>query len=128
MLQVTVKRSQWNGNTLATVTNSCLRSASGMMCCLGFACIAAGIPEESLINVSYVHELTRDIDIPASLLHLLSSTAESWGQSEVSAHLTNLNDNSRWSALRIHPATMADKEAKLIELGRKANIEFTFID
>lgn len=53
-------------------------------------------------------------------------------QSDVSCKLTDTNDNaprrSHKDDERPFYATMAEKEAVLIALGKEANIEFTFVD
>jgi hypothetical protein len=130
MLQVTVKRSEWNGNTLERVAGSVLLTVSGTRCCLGFACKAAGIPDSELYGRGYVHNLRDGIElIPASLLLLVEDRGSVDGlfQSDISQILTEVNDNYRRLSI---PAfnTLAEKEAFLIEKGRLAGIEFTFVD
>jgi post-segregation antitoxin (ccd killing protein) len=67
----------------------------------------------------------------ASLMELVREVENSFedrylSQSEASKRLTHANDNSTLGDATF--TTMAEKEAYIIAEGRKANIEFTFID
>lgn len=58
MLKVTVVRRLWNGNTLARVLDSKLYVASSnLMCCLGFAGLAAGLSKQDMEGLGYVHQV-----------------------------------------------------------------------
>jgi hypothetical protein len=135
LLQVTVVRSKWNGNTLAPVEGSKLltQRSEPKMCCLGFACKAAGVPDEQFAGLGYVHELGKHV--PVVLMPLVDvddkpDDPRSWGQSEISRLLTHANDNDYYQRQQSPPVfeTMAQKEAYLIEQGRLAGIEFSFVD
>jgi hypothetical protein len=134
LLKVTVVRSKWNGNTLNTVDGSkLLYERTAKMCCLGFACKAAGVPDEQFAGLGYVHELGKQV--PVVLMPLVDmddkpDNPTSWGQTDISRLLTHVNDNAYHMHKQPSPifATMAEKEAFLIEQGRLAGIEFTFVD
>jgi hypothetical protein len=125
MLQVEIKRGWWNGNTLEPISDSMLYSSdTKKMCCLGFACEAAGVPKKHITGVPYPYQLRI---IPESLEKLVDRGKGFVEQSNISALLTNANDNSRYTLVPRF-MTMAAKEAYLIEKGREAGIEFTFVD
>jgi hypothetical protein len=128
MLQVTVKRSEWNGNTLREVGASYLiNKETGQKCCLGFAGLAAGLDAELLKNKQTIHGLIYDdVKIPKSLSGLCANTDSG---SKPAFKMMAANDNNHPPALAIPDfATMAEKEAYIIAEGRKAGIEFTFVD
>ena len=65
MLQVTVKRSLWNGNQIdEKVSHSTLLNANtDKMCCIGFACLAASLTPADIAGLCYVHNIER-VPIP----------------------------------------------------------------
>jgi hypothetical protein len=125
LLKVIVDRSKWNGNTLKPVEESRLYDPNtNKMCCLGFACLAAGLNEGAISGSSYVHDIKPFMSIPAALLWLVEYPEdELLGESVISRILTEANDNHK-APFR----TLTEKENYLIENGRKAGIEFEFVD
>jgi hypothetical protein len=55
MIRIEISRAKWgrgvsDGSALKRLDN-------GKMCCLGFVCVTAGIPEEKLVAMGYPHAL-----------------------------------------------------------------------
>ena len=131
MLQVTVVRKEWNGNTLDRVYASVLLDDHGNRCCLGFAARSAGVPDFELRGMCYIHNIY--YEIPSSLRLLIKADSIKGScQSPVSQQLTQANDGVHDTdplAPRVPIfTTLAEKEAFIIAKGREAGIEFTFID
>lgn len=125
MLRVVVKRSKWNGNQIDEVPSSSkLLNDSGMMCCLGFACIAAGLRPFDIRGLAYVHEIDA---IPEDLGSLVEAGRDHLMQSAISNLLTTANDNAPFEKVPRF-ASMSEKEAYIIEKGREAGLDFVFED
>lgn len=137
MLKVTVDRARWlNGDySRATGANSKLLDKNGMMCCLGFACLAAGIAENKILGRFYPHSLIRydgnreppfnnRDELPSTIRPLIGvGVMGSVGQSLVCKKLTHAND----AIADYEGKPPKAREADIIEFGREAGIEFTFV-
>jgi len=122
LLPVTVKRSQWYRGQGGI--GSSLRRTDGTMCCLGFACLAAGHTPEQIELKSYPYMLGERLApaMRATAEHDGNNTVwgKYWGNSELGTQMGNTNDDEALFD--------REREAKLIELGRAAGIAFTFED
>lgn len=115
MLKVTVDRDRW---IRGEINSRLLREGDRKMCCLGFACIAAGVPEAQILGV-----LTpASVKLPQSLMGLKSGTG-------VLQNHTNSYECSSmmiWND-RVYKSAGTWQEDKLISLGRQVGIEFKFV-
>jgi hypothetical protein len=124
-LKVVVKRSEWNGKVVDKwVERSKLLDIHGQRCCLGFACKAAGVPDEKIFGKQAVHLLN---EIPDSLKGLVEFVGLG---TKVAFRLMGVNDNSAESSMQVLPKfdVLSEKEAYLIAEGRKAGLDFEFVD
>lgn len=92
----TVERSSWMRGT----SRGLLRGLNGLMCCLGFYCLAAGCSEDDIEEMEY----PSDVGI------------EFYRQ----AHIAQVNDDTEIDD--------CEREAKLTERFGKAGIEVKFVD
>lgn len=111
LLKVVVDRRTWGRGDPSN--SALLSSTTGKMCCLGFACLAAGLTKEQ-IKDRRVPSHIRDL-LPAALNKLVSAG----GLDSTVANLM-MYENDRGNP--------ECREAKLIELGCEAGIEFEFIN
>lgn len=116
MLDVVIDRKTWNRG--GGKNNGILRNEStGKMCCLGFACIAAGYSESEINGFG-------DVDMPYSGRNI--STVEGLLDldnilpNNIHGYLVDSNDND----------CIDDKirEQEIIEQGKRAEINFTFVN
>lgn len=112
MLTVPIERSSWqNANHKCGATK--LLNEYGMKCCLGFGCKVAGANDDELLFKP----------APNSLKRLLppfnaSTTSNEFFNTHLSQRAIDINDD--------HSFTNAEREAKLIELGKLYDVEFVF--
>jgi hypothetical protein len=128
VLDVPVKRSQWYRGQ--GPEGSALLRDDGTMCCVGFACIAAGLTEEQIRNIGTVEALLwngfgakkRLERVPKALKSLAGPTAHNLPHTAVKAtqQLYAVNDTSRMSD--------PEREAEIYQLGQQLNLNFTFVD
>ena len=117
MLDVTVERSKW-GRGSGSEGSYLLHPINGMMCCVGFACLAAGLSLEEITGTDTVTNLLttgRVNGIPEPLRKLVAGRTNS----NIATALYQTND--AWSS-------EATREANLTTLGLEAGIKFTFVD
>lgn len=79
MIDVVIERSRWNNYSAPRDFTYLKWPEDGSMCCMGFMCLAAGVPEDRLLNVERPDYL--DI-VPAPFK----------GQSSIIHELIGLND------------------------------------
>lgn len=119
MLRVTVDRAYWGtGRILAADHKNGYGSylfnlRSGRLCCMGFACIAAGLPKERISGVTFPHYLG---GLPAALSGLILGASGS----DVAYDLARVNDDK-------DSITDAERELRIVELGKQANLLFEFV-
>ena len=94
-----------------------LLNSEGYMCCLGFACLAAGIETERIFNKPVPMSLRQVIpnlttSIPYHGATMIINT-------DFSSEATRINDNP--------VTTSQEKMGALKELGKKHNIEIDFV-
>ena len=126
LLKVRVERSRWLNGAVLKVEGECdgyhpLSSGSyllrrdGLTCCLGFACLAAGMSEKAIkyqkmpSNISTV--------LPASLCKLMDCEVDK--DSVIARQLANTNDDKD-----LQPK---EREIKIKALGLEAGIDFSFV-
>ena len=92
------------------------------MCCLGFACIAAGFSEKQILNVSTPVELIKILAGSIATLPdiLLSLVADSAGSSHSAPCLSLMNGNDSVEL------TDTERERHITELGATVGLEFMF--
>ena len=111
-LKVIVQRSKWfRGKD----DSALLRKADGLMCCLGFACLGAKYTKKEIKDHASPCELEMPIKPPLKALISLAGF-----NSRKCRKLMDCNDS----------AIMTDKirEKCLRQLGKRANLAFTFVD
>lgn len=107
----TVDRARWGKNALK-------RRDNGKMCCLGFLSLACGVPEAKLCLEDGQERGFPDTGWPGYPdFTLPDDDGEHIGSSSLEDRAASINDGD---------LDDADKEAKLIELFAKHNIELTF--
>ena len=111
MLKVIVDRKRWwRGGGPSRLRDS----SSEMMCCVGFACLAAGMEEEKIVGKRVVH--SKDFsDIPEELYGLVYDGKVSPSATE----LYRVNDNRDYSK-RL-------RETLVKEIGQRVGLEFEFV-
>ena len=130
MLKVTVIRSKWDRGRGAEVAESDGATKVHLVgpngnCCLGFACLTAGVAEQELRGKESPIELTVDgLKVPESLWKLFDSSGlppdTSSYPSRACRDLMAINDDSSKDD--------AYREERITKRGREAGIEFTFVD
>jgi hypothetical protein len=129
MLDVVVDRNQWyrghgHYSSRLRINDATLQaemdlhtSDIGKMCCLGFACLAAGLNAKEIGNVGYPHSLPRQVGIqlPASLERVAKLEDDEYGDQKIGS----VNDNISF--------TDEEREKAIIVLGLKYGINFTFV-
>lgn len=116
---VIVKRSQWGRGQGSGYL--CLAS-TGLQCCLGFVCRAAGLPENVITGKMDVHQVITQLPAPALLNQLVEpveyGVAHSTMPTQLHNDMTSTNDREDY--------TDTEREAQLIRLGRQAGFELVF--
>ena len=111
-LKVEIDRQKWLRGEGAKASYL-LRPSDGKMCCIGFACLAAGCTPEQISNQQIVQStLTNLYDTP---LDFRTNTGDVSLES-----LYVVNDD-----LDLEPS---EREERLKRLGLKRGIEFTFVN
>ena len=123
MLPVTVTRSTWYRGKDAMMSR--LLRFDGQMCCLGFACLQAGILPAEMLNVSYPSAIQpSSVPFPESLHGLVRTVGTGPEQhthsSNICRAISEIND-------RVAIGTI-EREFLLKRLGEEADIAFTFVD
>lgn len=117
MLNVTIDRNLWlrgEGDR-----GSCLLAPDGRMCCLGFACLAAGETKEAIHGLPDLETLAGCLDDISPALHLLvRDEPAALVNSELGIDLMKTNDDPSLSP--------AARESEIVRLGLEAGINFTF--
>ena len=111
LLKVTVKRSKWLRGDENT---SMLLDRAGKMCCLGFACITAGLKKKDIVGIGTPSEIGYG-RLPKSLAKLTTKEFDS----KICSNLMSANDREYFEDVR---------EADIKKLGKKAGLAFTFVD
>ena len=113
MLKVEVNRKRWGRGT---GDGSLLRD--GKMCCLGFVCRKVGLSAEEIKHTGEPIDVVVGEKVPKAMRGLYNKKLD--GRSKVCRALVRYNDDS----------VLSDKqrEKKIISYGRKAGIEFTFVN
>lgn len=121
-LKVVIDRQKWgSGDKLFSTSVSAIASKlynpkSGLMCCMGFAAIAAGLTQVDITNIALVSSL--NCTIPESLKALVTKDASQKVSTLVARELARENDIE----VNLY------REANIIALGKDANIDFEFIN
>jgi len=120
MLKVIVDRLKWIRGE-GVKASFLLRPGDYKMCCMGFACEAAGISRENLLNKKVVTDV---IDARCEISHPLhgfcSHLMVDAFDNTVAGIIYMINDNEA--------LTDSKRESRLIELGRMVDIDFEFIN
>ena len=116
MLDVVVDRKRWDRG-MDHLGNVYLLGPRGM-CCLGFACLAAGLTAEDIQQIS-IPAFARSKPLPDSLKLLVDRTGNR--NSLICQRLTGANDR-----LGTVDYPEAKREADIIKLGKEAGLNFTF--
>ena len=114
MLKVQVERDNW----LRGEGASYLRDHDGRMCCIGFACLAAGMKEEDIVgHMMVISDCLEMGDVPEVLKATLME--DNGSASEEADELYVTNDNRSISD--------SQRETMLKDYGKAAGIEFEFV-
>ena len=117
MLKVIVDRTKWfRGHG---IENSQLLRSDGRMCCLGFACLAAGLSPEQIGESQSPGPVYRVEKWPETLLSLIDKN-EDHCNSKIGYRLMTLNDD-----MLIDDNS---RETHIRQEGEEAGIEFEFIN
>jgi hypothetical protein len=126
MLEVVIDRERWlrgEGPGLSYL----LRERDAHMCCIGFACIAAGMTPGVIMSQRTIDGDLRDRVMLTPLQTLLTGRGENGVvRPKVLADLYNTND--RPTGVGRNPLSGEQREAEIIRLGKLADIAFTFIN
>lgn len=122
MLKVTVRESEWGYGD--SDTSALFNPTTGKMCCLGFACEAAGMLKHEFVSEGTPGHLGK------SLPPQLSALVDGNNNSDVCLRLMSIND--AWKMVTIdgndiYVENLDDRKAALIKHGLEAGIEFTFV-
>ena len=122
MLNVTVDRGSWLSGHLGRDLESTLLDKQGNMCCLGFACIAAGISKNVLLKQATPAALciNTSTKMPETLSRLLQYSA--------GLPLPS-NSNITWELMDYNDHVDLDTDARengIKVVGREAGIQFKF--
>ena len=118
MLDVVVDRETWlrgKPDEAALLTNK------GKMCCLGFACKAAGYDDADIFMLGTISSTQSRREIAEELM-FLTSPNDNVGlvNSMVHDQLTGTNDSYEYSE--------EERERNIIKLGLEVNINFSFVN
>ncbi len=116
MLNVVISRKRWGMHSLRD-------SIDDRMCCMGFACRTAGYAARTLVGRGMVCDLLNEgRKLKEGLEKLVRSDTSGtfWEDTIIAAELARVNDDE----------CMEDeiKEKTIIKLGKKAGINFSFIN
>lgn len=131
MLDVVIERSRWGRGG-----NGSLRGVHDLkQCCLGFVCETIGMPEYTFIG---------QVEIPEAVNNEELSYDEQEGYFNQIKGLIELGSDLDFEDYKCYQATEThndlaiindiilledpDREARIIELGKKADINFSFVD
>lgn len=134
MLDVVIDRKRWaRGIRLDTegnrIFNRLLSSKDDKMCCLGFACKAAGLGDDVIENfgmvgtvIDYLNNMSSEsekkkMEIKGKLNKLYIYSLCQTRNTPIHDNLVKANDSSNEEEI----------ESKVIELGKKANLNFSFV-
>jgi hypothetical protein len=115
MTDVIVKRSEWNRGHRSFLVND-----FGYRCCLGFAGLVCGLTDQEMelepTPKSFCYAFLKTFP------KLLTET-ENYGNSAICEELMGIND-----FIYLNEGGEVERERKLIDLGKKADINFIFVD
>lgn len=121
MLDVVIDRETWgrgNGHGYGTLWKS-----DDTKCCLGFACLAVGLVKDDIYEESTpaeVNQAMNDSQI-GQLSDLLNVyDFNKYTDSDISNNLMAVNDSK--------DITEEEREENIVDLGKKAGINFTFVN
>lgn len=122
LLDVVVDREKWHRGK-GGYTSALYVPRTGKMCCLGFAALKLDLKIEDISDITTPSRLK--CDIPTGFLPLVRALEVNYDGSEfedsdICSQLTNVNDDEQI-------LNDSDREAKLIELGKQAGINFSFV-
>lgn len=133
MLEVTIERSSWlrgqSESALLLIKPSAEGESKAVMCCLGFACLAAGMTPEQIEGRTSPGSLYGiGTAIPDAIKQALTRprvpTESGWlpgiVNNDVCNELMRINDSQN--------ITEEGREGKIIDLGLSAGIQFTIVD
>lgn len=86
-MKVIVDRKRWLHGEGRDGFSVLYREEDGKMCCIGFACVEAGMTIDQITNVTTLAALPTDIKIPESLKPLISTKVSEPYNSTVAARL-----------------------------------------
>ena len=121
MLDVVIDRKTWGHG----IAGGYLLQDNGKMCCLGFICKEIGMEDSRILDfglISTVFNNERN-EFPEILSPLLQDGTHdpSGGTSrQLQMMLVDINDNQDLTAI--------EKERRIIETGKKADINFSFVN
>ena len=125
-LDVVIDRSKWrtgaDGEFATGKGKTSLLNDEGFMCCLGFVCKAAGVPDDNILSIS-LPSATRDLsiyesDIPNELLPTSKRNQDAKPCEYLASDAVSINDNYNTLA--------EEKERKLLELFKDSSINISF--
>jgi hypothetical protein len=122
MLHVVVKESEWlqgEGGAQSLLH----RAADGKKCCLGFACLAAGVPLEKLTGVNTPAQLSENLGTLPAPLALLVERVGVDHNSYTCERMMNVNDAGLYQRV----ADYATKKQRITELGATVGLQFEFV-
>ena len=124
MLDVTVVRSKWaNGTTrdLDRHGNALLNGDKRSMCCMGFACKAAGLKSSEILKIMTASKACSKANrIPSGLSKLVIRLNNFILGTDLENRLVYYNDEQGISP--------TERENKIKRIGKEADINFTFVD
>lgn len=122
-LKVVVDRNKWLRGSAPGVLKATKRDVGnptlvGKMCCLGFACLAAKVSPRTIAGKLMPADLNFIPKKLAKLIDQAASRGHSGKSSAVASNLAATNDSHVWND--------AEREKRIISLGKQANIDFVF--
>jgi hypothetical protein len=111
-MKLTINRDKWLRGEPGE--SSLLRSRDGKMCCLGFYCLACGVSEDDITDISAPSDIRSMLD---SQLWLFGSTT--YAHSTDCRNLIFIND--------VRTIGLADRERKIKEVFARHDVEVEFV-
>lgn len=114
-LLISAERAQRNSHE-PTMHNPRSGPKAGSMCCLGFACLAVGLPSKAILDKGY----PKNVGLPApGLVDFIQETGD-FVNTEFSLKAADINDD-----IYINDSV---RESRLKELAAKHGFEFEFVN
>jgi len=117
LVKVTVRRNKWLRGENYDVTRL-LRPSDGKMCCLGFACLALGETEDSILDVS--HPVTVSERHQRSVGNLTSFINNDWEHPKPVDEAMRIND--------LKDLDDKERETEITKLLAQVGLDMEFVD